>query len=143
VTDNFVVRPVTAGGWDYIAAALVRLFVRLRETEQHHCVVVDVGPEAYVQFIVRPDGGLWAESIGDNYRSNDFGDDDRRELRLLHWNEPELFGRGHGNYWHEYEEPGHDLEAATIAVLTCIDVHRAEPETKVKVAVFEAVGSRG
>lgn len=144
VTDTFVVQPVKAGGWDYIAAALARLFGRLRSTTCHHCVIVEVGPDAYVQFIVRPDGGLWSESIGDVHIDGDgFDEDQHRELELLGWNTPELFGRGHGNYWREYESPGHDLDAATIAVMTCIDVFGAGPRTRVKVVVFEAVGARG
>ena len=141
--DNFVVRPVTAGGWDYIAAALARLFGRLRTTGWHHCVIVEVG-ERYVQFIVRPDGGLWAESIGDVHLDGDgFDEEQRRTLELLHWTTPEPDGRGKGNYWREYEAPGHDLEAATIAVLTCVDVFGAGPRAEVRVNVFEAVGARG
>ena len=144
MTDNFVVRPASAGGWDYIAAALARLFGRLRETGQHHCVIVQVGDERYVQFIVRPDGGLWAESIGEVFLGDaEFSDEQRRELASLGWSAPDLFGRGHGNYWHDYETAGHDLEAATVAVLTCIDVFGTRPREAVNVTVFEAVGSRG
>jgi hypothetical protein len=141
--DNFVVRPVTAGGWDYIAAALARLFGRLRQTGWHHCVVVEVSDEHYVQFIVRPEGGLWAESVGDVFLDGDgFDDEQRRTLRLLRWTEPEPDGRGKGNYWREYATPGHDLEAATIAVLTCVDVFGTGPHDDVRVKVFESVGAR-
>ena len=100
--DNYVVRPVSAGGWDYIAAALVRLFGRLRATGLHHCVVVEVPGDRYVQFIVRPDGGLWAESVGDVFLDGDeFNEEQRGDLEVLGWAEPELFGSGHGNYWRE------------------------------------------
>jgi hypothetical protein len=144
VKDEFVVRPATAGGWDYIAAALARLFGRLRLTGWAHCVIVEVENENYVQFIVRPDGGLWAESVGDVYLDgNGFSDDQRRTLEILGWRTPELFGAGHGNYWRDFTAPGHDLEAATIAVLTCVDVLDARPRDTVHVSVFEAVGARG
>jgi len=90
--EQFVVRPATAGGWDYIAAALARLFGRLRATGVHHCVVVEVSADEYVQFIVRPDGGVWAESVGDVFLERlVFTDDQHRELELLGWTEPELF----------------------------------------------------
>ena len=140
--NNFVVRPETAGGWDYIAAALARLFGRLRATGSQHCVIVQVSDEYYVQFIVRTDGGLWAESVGDVFLEGDgFDDEQRRTLASLGWTEPELFGLGHGNYWREYDEPGHDLEAISVAVLTCVDVFGAGPRTKMRVQVFEAAGT--
>jgi hypothetical protein len=143
VVDRFVVRPAQAGGWDYIGAALARLFERLRATGWSHCVIVDLG-DHYVQFIVRPDGGLWAEAVGDvflpGYR---YSDEQRRTLESLGWRSSELFGHGRGNYCREYPERGHDLEAATIAVLTCVDVFGAGPRTEVRVEVFEAVGARG
>ncbi|MDP9331871.1 MAG: hypothetical protein M3Q30_00970 [Actinomycetota bacterium] len=141
--DNFVVRPISAGGWDYIAAALARLFGGLRATRQGHCVVVDVSDEHYVQFIVRPDGTLWAESIGDEFlEANVLDDEQHRALELMGWTPPDPGGKGGGNYWHEYDEPGHDLEATVVAVLTCVDVFRVGPRAEVRVAVFEAVGSR-
>lgn len=143
VVDNFVVRPVAAGGWDYIAAALARLFGRLRSTGWAHCVIVEVPAGQYVQFMVRPDGGLWSESIGDVYLDTDgFDDEQRRTLRLLRWTEPGTEDRGKGNYWREYDGPGHDLEAATTAVLTCVDVFEADPRADVQVMVFEAVSAR-
>ena len=140
--DNFVVRPSTAGGWDYIAAALARLFGRLRATGRGHCVVVDVADDRYVQFIVRPNGALWAESVGDRFLEPDaFSDDQHRELESLGWTAPEPGGRGGGNYWREYEAPAYDLEATAVAALTCLDVFRVGPYDDVRVTVFEAVGS--
>jgi hypothetical protein len=141
--ESFVVRPITAGGWDQIAAALVQLFARLRATGEGHCVVVEVAEDRYVQFIARPDGSLWTESIGDVYLDDGFDDGQRRQLERLGWSPPELFGLGHGNYWREYETPGHDGEAVAVAILTCIEVFETDPRTKVLVRVFEAVGSHG
>jgi hypothetical protein len=142
-TENFVVRPASAGGWDYIAAALARLFGRLRMTGRRHCVIVEVPDDRYVQFMVHPEGRLWAESVGDVFLDGDsFDDDQRRTLELLRWNAPEPGGRGKGNYWREFEAPAEDLEAATIAVLTCVDVFGAGPRDQVHVKVFEAAGAR-
>src|SRR6476661_7595439 len=119
MNDNFSVRPVTAGGWDYIAAALVRLFARLRASGQKHCVVVDVSDELYVQFMVRPDGTLRAESVGDMFlETKQFDDDQHRTLDRLGWAEPDPDGSGQGNYWREFPA-GHDLDATVRAVLTC------------------------
>jgi hypothetical protein len=138
--DDFLVRPVTAGGWDYIAAALVRLFGRLRATGEKHCVIIDVTHEHYVQFIVRPDGTLWAEAVGDVHLSaGGFDDEQRRLLAVLGWGAADPDGPGEGNYWREYETPGCDLDAAATAVLTCLDVFGCGPRTRVRVKVFEAV----
>ena len=140
MNDNFHVRPISAGGWDYIAAALVRLFGRLRATGNKHCVVVDVSPEHYVQFIVRHDGTLWAESVGDTHLvERPFDDEQRRVLEMLGWRAADSEGPGEGNYWREYEKPGSDLDAAATAVLTCLDVFGCGPRTDVRVKVFEAV----
>src|SRR5450432_2547383 len=102
--ESFVVRPNSAGGWDYIAAALARLFGRLRATGWRHCVIVEIPGDRYVQFMVHPDGGLWTESVGDVFLDGDgFDDEQRRTLELLRWTAPVHGGRGQGNYWRENE----------------------------------------
>ena len=106
MNDSFVVRPISAGGWDYIAAALVRLFGRLRATGEKHCVVVDVSSEHYVQFVVRPDGTLWAEAVGDRHLEHArFDDEQHRLLDRLGWGTADPDGPGDGNYWREYSTP--------------------------------------
>jgi hypothetical protein len=97
-----------------------------------------------VQFIVRPDGSIWAESVGDVYldEGNEFDDDQQRRLEQLGWTPPELFGPGHGNYWREYDE-GQYVEAASALALTFVDVFGAEPHESIYVGLFEAVASSG
>jgi hypothetical protein len=142
--DDFVVRPRTAGGWDQIVGALARLFERLQATGDAHCVIVELAEDRYVQFIVRPDGSVWSESVGDIFLhdDNEFDDDQRERLVLLGWNAPELFGPGHGNYWREYE-PGHSVEAACNLAVTFVEVFGAEPHESVYVGLFQASALRG
>ena len=98
------------------------------ETGQHHCVIVEVAGQRYVQFIVRPNGGLWTESIGDVFLEAAFTEDQSCELMSLGWNTPELFRlAAAATTRREYEAAGHDREAAAKAVLTCIDVFGAHP----------------
>jgi hypothetical protein len=144
VKDDFVVRPCTAGGWDQIVGALARLFERLQATGAPHCVIVELAVDRYVQFMVRADGSMWAESIGDVHLDDgdEFDDEQHRRLAQLGWTTPELFGPGRGNYWREYDE-GHFLEAATIVAMTFVDVFDAEPRESVYVGIFEAVALSG
>jgi len=139
-----VVRPRTAGGWDQIVGALARLFERLAATGEPHCVLVELAEDRYVQFIIRPDGSVWSESVGDVYLDDgdEFDDDQRRVLAQLGWNAPELFGPGHGNYWREYDE-GHLLDAASSVASTFIEVFGAEPHESVYVGLFTASALRG
>jgi len=144
VKDDFVVRPRTAGGWDQIVGALARLFERLQATGDPHCVIVELAADRYVQFIVRPDGSIWSESVGDVYLDDDdeFDDEQRRRLVQLGWTAPELFGPGRGNYWREYE-PGDFLEAASSVALTFVEVFDAEPHESIYVGLFQASALRG
>jgi hypothetical protein len=144
VKDDFVVRPRTAGGWDQIVGALARLFERLQATGAPHCVVIELAEDRYVQFIVRPDGSMWAESIGDVHLDDgdEFDDEQHCRLEQLGWNEPELFGPGRGNYWREYDD-GQYLRAAASVAATFIEVFDAEPHESIYVALFEAVASSG
>jgi hypothetical protein len=142
--DDFVVRPRTAGGWDQIVGALARLFERLQATGEPHCVIIELEASRYVQFIVRPDGSMWAESVGEVFLDDgdEFDDEQHQRLDELGWNAPELFGHGRGNYWREYDE-GHFLEAASIAALTIVDVFGGEPHESIYVGVFEALALSG
>jgi hypothetical protein len=144
VKDDFVVRPRTAGGWDQIVGALARLFERLQATGEPHCVIIELEAARYVQFIVRPDGSMWAESVGEVFLDDgdEFDDEQHRTLAQLGWNPPELFGRGKGNYWREYDD-GCFLEAASIAALTIVDVFGGEPHESIYVGIFEALALRG
>ncbi len=142
--DEFAVRPRTAGGWDQIVGALARLFERLQATGEPHCVIVELEVDRYVQFIVRPDGSMWAESVGEVHldEGDAFDDEQQRRLAQLGWATPELFGPGRGNYWREWDED-HFLEVASVAALTLVDVFGAEPHDSIYVGVFEAIALSG
>src|SRR5262245_16964753 len=104
MNDSFMVRPISAGGWEAIASALTRLLVRLSASGERHCVivVVDASKNHYVQFMVRDDGSLWAEAVGDcNLVGSPLDDDQRDALAHLGWNAPDPDGRWAGNYWRE------------------------------------------